>query len=561
MFVEESGNLVPILSIVILALLLAIIWLLWLRSSESKDNGDDDGGDKDPKEKPAINYFVRDQIILSANNVNEISRAKDRLEELDGFKIVMEQYTPDEPKRGEPAKYDHDSEGSSQIEANAQKAPSKIVLTDCKFAAILFRIVSNPNNKSIPQIAEAIYQFRFDDEPINVDSNPNYKIGRPVVELEGDPGSSEGFPVSDAGPGSSFREHLNQWALHGRTPNNGFGIDLFTTQFLEGENPNPFEHRSTEVTGKGSFVAVFDTSPYDDYKVLPEMPPSQANPSALDEFIEVVEHNEVRGVPDARDHGLFVASLVHVVAPNSTIHLYRVLNDSNRGDSFMLIQKLGEVINERMRIGQQNGLEKKLCGTVINLSLGVHALNRDGEPNLYLPCLYYLLRCADKHGAIIVAAAGNDSAQQPIQKPPQAPASFDFVIGVGSSNYQGGYSCFSNKGDVLAPGGDNEPSCDLTPYADLDDATKRRTSVIGYSKETSPETNYAYWKGTSFSTPLVSGLAALLLEKTDCNPDRVKEIITTAVASPQAVPGIQSEMPIINVRKAMTMAENGVPTP
>lgn len=544
MFVESGGSLVPILSILILILLLVIIWLLWQRSGDSPDDG---GDDKEPEEKLAIEYFVRDQIVLSGPNEAEITKAQNRLK---GLNIVIEPLNPEEPEREERSKYDQESENDADIEGSLQQAPSKIVLTHCDFACILFRIISKPNNVSVPGIAEIINQFKSDDnDPINVDSNPNYKIGRPVQELEGDPGSSEGFPVGDPGSGSRRRDYLNQWALHGRTANNGFGIDLFTEQFAEGEDQTP-DKRSTDATGEGCFVAVFDTSPYDDFKILPGPLPTQVPPP----FIKKVVHNEVRGVPDARDHGLFVASLVHAVAPSSTIHLYRVLNDSNRGDSFMLIQELGKMMNERMRIGEQNGLEKKLCGTVINLSLGVHVENRDGEPNLYLPCLFFLLKCADDHGAIIVAASGNDSAQQPIQKPPQAPASFDFVIGVGASNYQGGYSCFSNKGNVLAPGGDNEPSCESIPYAELDDVTKRRTSVIGYVKETSPETEYAYWKGSSFAAPLVSGLAALLIEKTECNPESVKNIIRTAVGNSPTMPGIQSAQPVINVAEAMKMA-------
>jgi subtilisin family serine protease len=178
--------------------------------------------------------------------------------------------------------------------------------------------------------------------------------------------------------------------------------------------------------------------------------------------------------------------------------------------------------------------------------------------NLLLPCLYSLLKCADDHGAIIVAASGNDSAQQPTQKPPQAPASFDIVIGVGASNYQGRYSCFSNRGDVLAPGGDNynAPNCELKPYAELSLDEIRRSNIVGYVKEISPKTNYAYWKGTSFAAPLVSGLATLLLEETKCNPDLVKNIIRTAVANKPDMPGIQSDLPIINVPVAIKMAKD-----
>jgi hypothetical protein len=156
MFVEASGILVPILLIIILILLLVLIWLLWQRSGFLPDDGGDDG---EPEERLAIEYFVRDQLILSGPNEDEIARAVARLE---GLEIVLRPFALDESEQEEAAKYDQDMENSAGGESVARQAAGKLVLTHCDFACILFQIIANPNNLRVPEIAERINQFRDD---------------------------------------------------------------------------------------------------------------------------------------------------------------------------------------------------------------------------------------------------------------------------------------------------------------------------------------------------------------------------------------------------------------
>lgn len=102
--------------------------------------------------------------------------------------------------------------------------------------------------------------------------------------------------------------------------------------------------------------------------------------------------------------------------------------------------------------------------------------------------------CYNAHqlGAVLVAAAGNDNTSNPLR-----PAAFPFVIGVGATDYSGNKASFSNHGDyidVVAPG--------VNVYS------TRRYDAYGYDS------------GTSFSAPVVSGLAGLLVAK---NPDLTNE--------------------------------------
>jgi subtilisin family serine protease len=89
---------------------------------------------------------------------------------------------------------------------------------------------------------------------------------------------------------------------------------------------------------------------------------------------------------------------------------------------------------------------------------------------------------ADKNGVTMVAAAGNDGANQP-----QYPAAFDKVVSVAATNLLDMRAPFSNYGgsiDVSAPG-----VSIIVPY---------------------PGGYFAVVSGTSFSAPLAAGEAALV---------------------------------------------------
>jgi subtilisin family serine protease len=229
-------------------------------------------------------------------------------------------------------------------------------------------------------------------------------------------------------------------------------------------------------------------------------------------------------VADARDHGFYAAGLVHAVAPDSEIRLIRVLDDAGQGDLQTLNRALIDFITEVVvrkegaedRV-QQAGQGEPLAGAVINLSLGVHpppdAFGEEHPEEIAeIASLGTILSVAKCLNLVTVAAAGNDSALSDEPLPAQIPAAWSTAIGVAASNKDGQISCFSNEGQIMAPGGDGGPRpSDCRPMLHTCEDGDCPYGLISLSL-LSP-TGYIYWHGTSFSAPLVSGWAAVLVQR------------------------------------------------
>lgn len=315
-----------------------------------------------------------------------------------------------------------------------------------------------------------------------------------------------------------------QWALGPK------GIGLFD------DNGRRVSTDNGDVRGEGIRVGVFDTSPFSDTEAREGQPPmpiplTVKHPPLFDspdcpgtDF----RSGQDREGQDISNHGLFVAGLVHVVAPSSDIHLIRVLEDDGCGDLFLIAKNIAAFMEEAVADMDNGAVE----GIVINLSLGIHQPPTPFEV-FKLPkdvkLLEAVLGQAMTQGAVIVAAAGNDSYEVvpddellegellPLPSSMELPAAYPFVIGVAASNIDGKRGCFSNSvagdltRDVAAPGGDGEKEdgelCKVPACSD----DNREPCLVSLIHK--PEPGYAYWVGTSFATPLVSGQVALLLEQ------------------------------------------------
>ena len=245
---------------------------------------------------------------------------------------------------------------------------------------------------------------------------------------------------------------------------------------------------------------------------------------------------EKAGEPNLSSHGLFTAGLAQAVAPEAELQIYRVLNKNNKGDLFSLIQAIFHFIEENAPLIAGEGR----YGAVINLSLGIRVPPDDAKMNLPLEvqALRDILRAARCAGIVVVAASGNSSADKPTPEPADLPANWSEIIGVASSNKGDGRSCFSNRGDLAAPGGDGGPKegsdSVCLPHNDACSDPECGYAVIGPVLQNGdyPQ-GYAFWSGTSFSTPMVAGLAACVIAKGlgQLTPDQVRRIIECGAAA------------------------------
>ncbi len=231
------------------------------------------------------------------------------------------------------------------------------------------------------------------------------------------------------------------------------------------------------------------------------------------------------------DHGVSVAGLVRDVAPKARIRLIRILNDYGGCDLYNIFAALTDLEREVF-----SGTIRRL---VINLSLtimpDIRRLPFLWFDNRQWPTtqLYGVMRVINHieeglrllfeslhaHGALVVAAAGNDSLQV-IQhgnapRPPRAPARYETTLGVTSVNSSFAPSNFANSASippfdtgVATFGGDGTGVTDSNA---LPDAVRGIYISPTFPTSEQNTTGWADWSGTSFSTAIMSGLATHLM--------------------------------------------------
>jgi hypothetical protein len=197
-------------------------------------------------------------------------------------------------------------------------------------------------------------------------------------------------------------------------------------------------------------------------------------------------------------HGVMVASLVRHLAPASTIVAARVLDDQGKGWSTTLIQAILWALSHRQNKTMVDGRRLIHDKLIFNMSMG---LLRTQAEEAEAICLLRTLDAAARAATLAVAAAGNDSWRKP--ENPVEPAAYGFfadtqataaqVIAVAGTDRPAEYAFFSNEGHLAAPSrhivGDTGPNSKIQ-------------QAYGFST--------VRWSGTSFATPQVTGLAALL---------------------------------------------------
>jgi len=286
------------------------------------------------------------------------------------------------------------------------------------------------------------------------------------------------------------------------------------------------------------------------------------------------------------DHGLFVAGIIRDLAPGADIECVRVLNDYGVGNTTILIDALNNIYN---RLGPGGDLNGKRV--VINMSLVATPADEELAMWGYTPetiqparagLLVPIQLLADQYGVVFVASAGNDSDPRYTDMNPQGfrwmpryPAAFAYpgvsedsvstVIPVGAvdkngnaapySNYPGTSGIATYGGLVPSPDPTTETSSVVTridPNVPVDAICGVYSSVLypalavtdpepihssapfNYPEfQPAPSVTWAYWAGTSFATPIISALAARVLQTWQTSDPSVRDTIINAAKQQQ----------------------------
>jgi len=204
----------------------------------------------------------------------------------------------------------------------------------------------------------------------------------------------------------------------------------------------------------------------------------QLNASTAAILSETAE-DALNAPPQAFGHGTMTAGLVHLTAPGAKIMPLKAFSADGSSDLFNILRAIYYAVDN-----------------------GANVISMSFEISQSSPALQNAIQYALSKNVVLVAASGNDAQQIMVY-----PAGYNTVVGVGSTSDADGKSDFTNFGTnatfVAAPG----------------------EGVI----TTYPGGNYAAGWGTSFSTPLVAGEAALILQaKPTYHPGDVANAISRA---------------------------------
>lgn len=266
------------------------------------------------------------------------------------------------------------------------------------------------------------------------------------------------------------------------------------------------------VTGAGVTVAIVDTG-------------VNTSGDLAGQVVHAEDFTAEQSNADSYGHGTFVAGLidgtgagsdgaVKGVAPGAKIVSVKIAGADGTTDVVKVLAALEWIVDYKSVYGIR----------VVNLSLGF-----DAAQSYYVDPLDFAVERVWSDGIVVVAAAGNgNNVPGSITSPGNDPR----VITVGSSNDRttvaltdDKLASFSSIGptadgfskpDVLAPGRSVVSS--RSPGSTID--TTYPASAIG--------DDYAKGSGTSFSSAIVAGVAAMVLQRSPLlTPDQVKNRIVT----------------------------------
>ncbi len=216
------------------------------------------------------------------------------------------------------------------------------------------------------------------------------------------------------------------------------------------------------------------------------------NPSAIHEYA---------------GHGTFVAGVIRCLAPRTAIEVEGALPNG------------GAVYESRLCEELRDALTDRSDPQLISISAGTHTRANLGL--LGFEILAENLGLTDGTKGLVVAAAGNDSSDQPFY-----PAAFPWVISVGALDEEGFVADYSNFGewvDVWARGTNLVNAFPEGKYTCYEPPNKGQVREFK---------RLAQWSGTSFATPIVTGAIAAQMSATGNTLDPMKAFDQIEAAAP-----------------------------
>jgi hypothetical protein len=303
--------------------------------------------------------------------------------------------------------------------------------------------------------------------------------------------------------------------------------------------------------GAGVHVAILDTAPglhelvdaYDKWRggghpllegLLGPGGALRVYSASYEELQLTVEYSLLNHRYRMADHGLFVAGIIHTLAPQATLHLYEVLDPYGVG----CLETIAAGILKALQNPNIQGRLIVNCSLVLDVPLDGH-LDPDFPVELRDPAtlehmttsLRTMFDRLSQANVVAVAAAGNDAhgnKTNPAARPPaRYPAAFESVIGVGALPKHGRLvepfdaASYSNLSDAPAENGystiGGEQGVDqgvLGVY--IGDFPEYCGPLPVDGRDLLPEqiqyhtnkTGWAWWAGTSFAAPVISGILA-----------------------------------------------------